>query len=365
MAQATRRTPKNRREHHVCQVDDLLADDLVDVGSYHHVQPAVRFGILVRELLRDRGELGSSLRLGYPVGEASEDEITAPVSARSQSNGIHGQPELLSNRESETLGHNAYHAARDTIDHEAPADDRGVAIETILPDAVGEHDHGLGAGKLVIRLEIPPEVGLHVEQAEQIRAHVTRVVALRFAVFRSQEREVFSPDRQALEGSLTVTPVREIVHRDQPSRSVLRAVRHDVLQPGRVLERQAPKDRAVDDAEHRGRQPDADRERDDGNGTDSRASDEQARGVAHVFRRNEEPFTQSATLRCGSPRVATAQLFPGETVEARVAREPGNEDGLAKDINCRGIPASAVERSRRCAVASPASGERGRRDASE
>jgi hypothetical protein len=133
---------------------------------------------------------------------------------------------------------------------ESPAHDVRVAAETVLPEPVAEHQHGLGAGLVLTGAEPAPEQRPHPEDLEIIGRDHAGLHPAGLAPAEENERHGVVLD-QGLKRAAPLTVVGELRHREP--RVVHPAEGRglpEVDQALSVLVRQRTQQHAADHAEH-------------------------------------------------------------------------------------------------------------------
>ena len=198
---------------------------------------------------------------------------------------LEGHPDLLVHRELEARGHHADDGGGLRVDAQRAADDVRVALEAVLPDLVAEDRHARRAGRVVALHEGPAQQRFHAGDVERVGRDEGAVVALGPALAAADVDGAVVEGGEDLEGLLRVAPLGEVLLEDVPAVVVVRLgrVEHgDRGNPVGVGERQPPQERPLDDAEHRRRQPDAEREGEDGDGGQARLPQQRPGAVAEV-----------------------------------------------------------------------------------
>ena len=245
--------------------------------------------------------LGAGLLMGNTVGQ-SPDGQQIMRAHRPRVGGV--QPQRGPHLDAvvvdiETRRHHADDHALDPVDLDRVSHQLLTRRERALPQLVGENRRRLAAGKIFLRRERPSEVGLGAQGLEEARragprrntdrrlatgdAHLTHVVGadalergvgiLKLQVFRRREPELVESQRRKRAGD-----------EHQPIRvTVLERLQHD----------------PVDDAEYGAVGADPERQRQDGDGGESRRLPEITEGVAQVLRER---------LHGRLPYVATGEL---------------------------------------------------------
>ena len=152
------------------------------------------------------------------------------------------------------------------------ADDRRIAGETFLPNAVVENDYVGVTGLAVFGSEARADEGSDSQQGEEIRGHVLNDDFLGVAI--SGEVVAFVENKShAGEDRVAALPIEKVRRRNGVMRiGVLRIAFPDHDQVVRMVIRQRVKEDGIDDRENRGVGADAEGQSEDRDGGEARAA---------------------------------------------------------------------------------------------
>ena len=175
---------------------------------------------------------------------------------------------------------------RVVVDRDLPADDLRVALEAVHPVVVAEDDDRVAVVDAVVLLrgEDAPDRRLHAQHREEVAGHQLRVDPLGLVVDRQRRGHVAPRDDLGERGALLLeVHVHGVgVHPAPHVAAVVRPLLVDLHQRAGVGDRQAPQHHLVDQREDRGRRPDAEGEREDGDDGEQGAATEPADGIAEI-----------------------------------------------------------------------------------
>ena len=173
-------------------------------------------------------------------------------------------------RPPESRRQHPHHLVRLRVEQHLRADDVGARAEGGAPEAVGENRNMAATRIFFFRTERATLGWRDTERVEEGWRRSERAQPLRLDIAREVQREI-GRRRHRAEAMAHGAPVQEISGRDRSVQATfartLLADHHDV--PG-VRVRQRPPQHGVHDAEDRGRRADAERQRQDGHGRESR-----------------------------------------------------------------------------------------------
>ena len=168
---------------------------------------AVRPFALHRE--RDGVELGLSGAEIDAGAQARDGVVVVRVRVRELRGRVRsGDPQRrVGVRKAKVLRHDADHGAREAVEHDRPADQRGVRGEAPRPEPLAQHDDRRRVGSFVVRHERAAEDRAQAEQREQIRVRAHTLQALGLAVAREVVR-LRHEHRDALERASCAASIR-------------------------------------------------------------------------------------------------------------------------------------------------------------
>ena len=142
-------------EHEHGRLD--VADQLRAQGEHGGAHPPVAPGIFARQGCGHAVEVGICLRDRHARLQTADGhhEVCAAVVRVTIEVGRHEERRIQARRD-EAGRHHAHHRGGPAVEHDTPADDLGIGVEALPPQPVAEHDHGLGAGAIVRRLDHAP-----------------------------------------------------------------------------------------------------------------------------------------------------------------------------------------------------------------
>ena len=319
----------------------------------------------------------------------------APVAAAIET--VRGPESDLLIEELEPLRHHADDPHRRVVDLHGAADDRGIAAEARLPEAMREDGNRRRIRTIVLRREETAVQRTHAEQREELPRHDLDVQPRRFADARERHGAA-APRREVLEGAAFALPVHPVGGGVPAARAArldgahleLRHVLVDHHQLVAVRIGQGPQQELIDDGEDRGVAADTEREREHDGGGEAGTLAQAARHVTHVAHQAVEPARRSDVVtlflqpqHAAEPRLGGAAgiagIHPAALVFARelidveghlaihvaIARVPGEDGEQAADESRRTrhgqAPCSMARRTRvtafdsRCQLSSSAS----------
>ena len=217
-------------------------------------------------------ELGARLVDRRPHLQSADDAVIELVATRLQLpvGETHGHPgggrfpveTTAAQGKVETGRHDADHRVRPAIERDRTADDRSVASEPCLPEAVAEHSD-VHPRPVFLRRERPPQHRPDAEHVEQVPRHLRHVDAHRRTTPRELGRTL-DVRRDPFERLLLTLDIGEVRRRE---RRVLEVGAREPLlqrhQPFGLVEGKRPDQDGIDDAEGRGVDADAEAERQD------------------------------------------------------------------------------------------------------
>ena len=159
----------------------------------------------------------------------------------------------------------------------------GIALEPVLPGAIAEQHHRRRRGMVLLGPEQAAEHRLHPQDLEHPSAGVGAQVADGLALGAADVDGLGVVGGDVLEALLLVAPVLEVVDAHAHELDALRGpVAEKGHEPVRSVVRQPADHRRVDDAEHRRRQADSERQRDHRGGAEARPANEHPHTVSNV-----------------------------------------------------------------------------------
>ena len=189
----------------------------------------------------------------------------------------------------EARRHDADDEVRPSLGHDRSTDNRRIAAEQPLPDAIAEHQHFRRLRPVVVRLDGAAEERRRAEQRKERAADARAEDALG----QLQPADVEGPageERDALERRQAppVLVIGQRAARDRAGAIAIDLAVHEREHAGGIAVRRRPQDHGADDAEDGGVGADAERQRDDGGDGESRRAPQQADGVDDVARKMSE-----------------------------------------------------------------------------
>ena len=187
--------------------------------------------------------------------------------------------------------HHANHLDRVAVEFEATADDRRIAAEPPLPEAVVDHDHTVRSRPRLVGRERAAVERRHAESGEEVVRNRHAADALRVA--GASQRHVVQArplgvaaeiEGNAAERAIAAANVDQVCRGQRVVRPVPQRVRlPDLHQPGWFVKRQRLEQHGAHDAEHRSVGADADRQHGDGEDREARPVRQAAHRVADVL----------------------------------------------------------------------------------
>ena len=250
------------------------------VGQHRHdlgIGPLVHARILARELRRDRRHVRLRPRDRHARFQSRDREIRVRQSV-DQLPAIEGERHvdlIVARRERELGPHHADDGVRLAAERDRAADNRRIGGEAADPEAVGQERDTIAADRLLLRGERAADERRHAEHGEQVRRDARAVQPLGIAPAGEVEVGDGAHRGNAVEHLIARPPVVDAGHRARRAHDfalVRSAI--DVDQPIRLAIWQRLQQDAVDDAEHRRRGADAERDGERrGNGEARRANE--------------------------------------------------------------------------------------------
>ena len=324
----------DEHEQHRPRVAGQLAEQVHGRGL-EPLARAVHVGVIAPEPVCDRGHRGGGFRQRDAGLQASEDlqrreDATllgdAPLGGGAERTGRRRHVDVAVGRVLRNRRQHADDGVRPVVHLEGLADDVGVAAKPRAPVFVAQHQHRRGSRIVVAVDERAAELRAHAEHVEEVGRDHAGVHAVGLPAVQQVERHLVELHQPAEAGEL-LTVVVELGDRDADG--VLTGKRRRFLEQHQSIAlhvRQRLEQHAVDDAEHRGVGPDAQAKHQDGDQREPRLAPERSCRIAHrahgpiepqqarVGRgtpRSRVPRPQTASGRCGAPRLATRPGPPG------------------------------------------------------
>lgn len=256
-----------------------------------HVHAPVRVGVGVRllESPSDRIHLLARPLQRHTRREAGDDRREAfrgALGRRVPSERV-GEPELhvlgvpWQRQEAELLRHHADHRVRCLVHEDGLYQDLRVRAEAPTPQVVGEDHDRPAVWPVLFGEERAPEGRLHAEDREEARRDPAAHHPLRLSLAGEGDR-IGLDRRHVLEHGVALPPVEEVRRRGGEAGEPLRRLPdHD--QAVRVRVGEPAQEDGVHDAENRCGGADAEGEREEHDGRESRAPAEGAKGEAEVL----------------------------------------------------------------------------------
>ena len=276
-------------EHGVEHGDGLRADEGLEERQDGDADPLIRGRVGGGEAGGNRRHLGLRGLHRHPGLEPGDRLELRALDRRSaaplerQRVDAQRQPRVHLLRESELLWHHPDDRRHLGVGPHDAADDRRIALEAVLPGAVAEHHHRRRRGMVLLGPEHAAEHRPHPQDLEHPGAGVGPQVTDRLALGAADVHGLGEVGGDVLEAGLLGAPVLEVVDADAHELDALGGpVAEEGHQPIAVVVGQPAEHGGVDDAEHRGRQPDAEGQGDDGRDAETGPPDEHPDAVADV-----------------------------------------------------------------------------------
>ena len=288
-------------------------------------EPVVAFLVFRGEPFGDRREVDAGLIERHARLElADHGEELALAARRRERVGLQRNPDLIVVGEGEILGHDADDCVRHAVHAQLMPDDAPVAAVPLLPHRVRENRDLLSRRRVLTGAECSAQERPHTDDVEHVGGDPRAGKSLGFLVAAHVDR-AGRRRGEIGEGLLLLPIVDEILNRKRLVPDILRRIRapdrHDAIA---VRIREASHQRAIDDAEHRRGEPDAERQCKRGDDGQAGAAKETAPRIADIAKQRLHidsvvgggNCTTAFSLRT-SPRDARFQC---ERVSNRVSR---------------------------------------------
>ncbi len=247
------------------------------------MESGVRFLVLAGESLRDRLHLDRRLVQRHARTQPPHRGEPLPLVARRLERVERERhPDLLVLRKGEALGHDPDHRVRLSIHANGAVEDVGGAAVPVLPHGVAENGHARTARPFLAVAKVASDHRAHAEHGEQVRGHERAVESLGALDAAHVDRAVVVAG-EPLERALLRSELHQVgvghPRVVDVARGMVALDDHDALG---ARKGQPAQHGAVDDAEHRGREPDADAEREHGDDDEAGTLAKGARGEAEI-----------------------------------------------------------------------------------
>ena len=165
-----------------------------------------RVGALKRR--GDRGEIGSRFWQRHARLEAPERPGVLPVGPRLRCPARRAEryPRLTAFRKVEARGHDANHRVRAAVHRDHAPNDRSLAAETTLPEAVPEQDDVVLAVLILLGKKVPSQQWANAEDRQEIRRNGRALDPFGFTAVAGERVRAPGPERQRGKAAIRVAP---------------------------------------------------------------------------------------------------------------------------------------------------------------
>ena len=244
-------------------------------------------GVLVDQLSRNSPHLRLRLDSLRTVFEPAEHADDARASILIRMCRLERHPEIRGIRKFQALWHHADDRDGLPVDAQGPPQHARIQPEPSLPDFVTDDNDRISAGELIPFDEIPAEVRLLTEHAEQVRSDPGCVGFLWESPLIADVDGRFRVSRKRVECPAAVAKIVELLMREVRAAAGPVLPRHDV-EAIRAIERQSPKERRIHDREAGRIRPDAEGQRGESPRREPRILDDQPEREAEILKDRRE-----------------------------------------------------------------------------